>query len=297
MSPPLDLVAAGRIYCDLVFAGLDAPPAPGREVYAGSLTIAGGGGAFITAAYAAALGLAAGLAGILPAPPFDAAVRGEAAALGIRSHCAPAPAGSDPQITAAIVTGGDRAFVTRRPGAALAEPLALPPARHLHVGELATLLDHPRLLALARAAGMTVSLDCSWDGAAFARPGVAEAIAAVDLFLPNEGEAARLLALGIALEPRVATVVKRGPAGARALPRGAPAVEVAAAPAAAVDPTGAGDAFNAGLIAAWLDGAPVAAALALGVACGAVAVARPGGATALPCLAHLRPPAARTALP
>jgi sugar/nucleoside kinase (ribokinase family) len=224
-------------------------------------------------------------------------VQAGAAALGILALVTPAPAGTDPQITAAIVAGGDRAFVTRRPGAALSEPLALPPARHLHIGELATLLDHPRLVPLARAAGMSVSLDCSWDAAAFARPGVGEAIACVDIFLPNAEEAERLAALGIAAVPRVATVVKRGAAGARALPRGGQPIEVGALPAAVVDPTGAGDAFNAGFIAAWLDGAPVAAALALGAACGAVAVARPGGATALPDLRQLRPAPARAALP
>jgi sugar/nucleoside kinase (ribokinase family) len=43
-----------------------------------------------------------------------------------------------------------------------------------------------------------------------------------------------------------------------------------------VDPTGAGDAFAAGLLAAWLTGAGPAEALAAGVAAGAVAVAKVG---------------------
>ncbi len=288
MSAPLDLLAAGRIYCDLVFAGLDAPPAPGREVYAAALTLAAGGGAFITAAHAAALGLRAGLMGILPAAPFDAPVREEAAAQGVEDHTTPAPPGADPQVTAAIVTGGDRAFVTRRPGAALAEPVALPPARHLHIGEAATALDHPRLIGRARAAGMSVSMDCAWDGALFARPGLAEAIAAVDLFLPNAEEAAALAAAGVALAPRIATVVKRGAEGARVQPRGGAPLEAPALPARVVDPTGAGDAFNAGFLAGWLDGRALEDCLHLGLACGAAAVARPGGARGLEGLPTLR---------
>jgi sugar/nucleoside kinase (ribokinase family) len=39
-----------------------------------------------------------------------------------------------------------------------------------------------------------------------------------------------------------------------------------------LDPTGAGDAFAAGLLAAWLSGAPPAEALRAGVALGARAV-------------------------
>jgi sugar/nucleoside kinase (ribokinase family) len=289
----LDILAAGRIYCDLVFSGLDAPPAAGREVYAATLTLTAGGGAFITAAHAAALGLGAGLMGVLPAAPFDAAVRAEAAALGIADHTAPAPPGTEPQVTCAIVTGDDRAFVTRRPGAALAEAQALPPARHLHIGEASTALDHPWLVPRARAMGMTVSLDCAWDGALFSRPGLAEMIAAVDLFLPNAEEAAALAAAGVPVAPRLATVVKCGGAGARLLPAGGgAAVEAPALPVRVVDPTGAGDAFNAGFLAAWLDGAPLPEALHLGIACGGDAVGRTGGARGLPDLRALRRAAA-----
>ena len=53
-------------------------------------------------------------------------------------------------------------------------------------------------------------------------------------------------------------------------------VRVPARPADVVDPTGAGDAFAAGLLAAWLAGAGPADALAAGVAAGAVAVATVG---------------------
>ncbi len=38
----------------------------------------------------------------------------------------------------------------------------------------------------------------------------------------------------------------------------------------AVDTTGAGDSFNAGFLAAWLDGQPLDAALRLAVACGSL---------------------------
>jgi sugar/nucleoside kinase (ribokinase family) len=71
-------------------------------------------------------------------------------------------------------------------------------------------------------------------------------------------------------------VVTRGASGAcwvdrdgvRSVP--APSVDV-------VDSTGAGDAFNAGLLAAWLTGAGSQAALRAGCAAGAEAVSRRGG--------------------
>lgn len=275
MSTPLDLLCAGRLYADLVFTGLDAAPEPGREVFAESLMLTAGGGALITAVYGAALGLGAGVFGVLPAPPFDQPVRRVLAEAGVRPHLGLARPGDEPQVTAALVYGGDRAFVTRRPGAAL-PAMPLPPARHLHIGELATALEHPGLVAEARRAGMTVSLDCGWSEAALARPEAAAIIAAVDLFLPNETEARRLAEHGLAAAPRVATVVKLGARGARFASATA-TLERPGVPREVVDPTGAGDAFAAGFLAAWLAARPPADCLDAGNACGAAAVAGVGG--------------------
>ena len=64
-------------------------------------------------------------------------------------------------------------------------------------------------------------------------------------------------------------VVKRGPDGAGVLDRAGRWHEHAPAPVADVDPVGAGDAFNAGYLAARLGGADVADALVQGAHCGA----------------------------
>jgi sugar/nucleoside kinase (ribokinase family) len=53
-------------------------------------------------------------------------------------------------------------------------------------------------------------------------------------------------------------------------------VAVPGVPAAVVDATGAGDAFAAGLLAAWVAGASPADALAAGARLGALAVTRVG---------------------
>jgi 2-dehydro-3-deoxygluconokinase len=77
-------------------------------------------------------------------------------------------------------------------------------------------------------------------------------------------------------------VVKRGAAGAGALDRQGRWHEHAAAPVPDVDPVGAGDAFNAGYLAARLAGSPPADALAEGARCGAAVAATLGDTEGFP---------------
>jgi ribokinase len=112
----------------------------------------------------------------------------------------------------------------------------------------------------------------------------AETLAALDLLLLNEGEAAALASrLGIAAEPaalraRLAgpdLIVTRGEAGAVAA-TGAGVLHQPAFAVSAVDTTAAGDTF-AGVLAAALDrGAALPAAMARGAAAAAVTCTRAG---------------------
>ncbi|MEM8849436.1 MAG: PfkB family carbohydrate kinase [Pseudomonadota bacterium] len=280
-SPRGAVLCIGRVYCDLVFTGVPRDPIPGREVFADGLSLHAGGGAAITAGWLAGLGRPSELCAHLPAAPFDAPVARDLDQAGIGTAlCAPAQT-FEPQLTVAIVRGDDRAFLTRAPGPAAPIP-GLADLRslgivHLHVGELRTLLDHPGLLELARGVGATISSDCGWDDGLDAS--CAPLIAALDVFLPNEVEAAHLCALGLSVRPAPLTIVKRGAAGAEARQAGSSIME-SAPNVRVVDSTGAGDAFAAGFLCRWLDGAPVETALRDGVLCGAHAVTRPGGLSA-----------------
>ncbi|MEM1273473.1 MAG: PfkB family carbohydrate kinase [Pseudomonadota bacterium] len=277
MTHPNAVICAGRLYCDLVFTGLDATPAGGREVFAEALDMRAGGGAFITAAYLSQQGIAARLVATLPAAPFDQFVETEINAAGIGMLCsAPHPADA-PQITVAYPQDGDRAFLTRRVGAAIPNLTKLPKAKHLHIGELTTALEHPKLIAQARAAGMTISLDCAWDGAAFSRRDVGDVIARVDLFFPNAAEYAELTRHGVVAAPRRATVMKLGASGSEYHAKNGAVFAAPAQPTKVRDLTGAGDAFNAGFLSAWLTGADPEAALANGNRMGALAVSQIGG--------------------
>jgi ribokinase len=157
---------------------------------------------------------------------------------------------------------------------------------HLHLVGYTLLRDGPpceaalAALRAARATGMTISLDPS-SAAPIERFGAArflELAGHPDLLLPNRDEA---IALSGSTDPRALTVHARevvvtlGADGARwsdgRVVLDAPAV-VDGAPVA--DTTGAGDAFAAGFLAAWLDGAPPGGALEAGNALAARALAR-----------------------
>ena len=276
----LGVLCVGRLYCDLIFTDVPRLPTLGTEVFAGGLGLHAGGGAYITAAYLTQLGQAAALASILPAAPFGALVAAEIAESGVDlSLCRLAAPGCEPQVTVSMVLGGDRGFLTRRTGPALppigTAELRRLRVRHVHIGELTTLVEHPGLLGAAREAGATVSLDCGWDET-LDPAGLGALLDGVDVFLPNEAEACHLRALGVPDHAARLTVVKRGAAGATAWQDGRE-IHEAAIPTVAVDTTGAGDAFNAGFLGAWLRGQPMAVCLRAGNTMGARAIAGRGG--------------------
>jgi sugar/nucleoside kinase (ribokinase family) len=143
----------------------------------------------------------------------------------------------------------------------------------------------------ARAAGATISVDPNGDPAQAWDGGLISLLPHLDVFLPNEAEAsaiarrpdvaeaARALA---APGPRPLVVVKRGPAGALAIDAGGADIRLAAIAMEAVDAIGAGDAFDAGFLAAWLEARPVRDCVALGVACGALSTRAAGGTGSQP---------------
>lgn len=277
MNKPI--LCAGRLYCDLIFANVPRLPTLGTEVFAPGLSLHAGGGAFNSAAVFAGLGHNAAQLSCLPAAPFDTIVQTDMAQHGVdASHCTTAESGTDPQITVAIGANGDRAFLTRAAGPALPDPahVTFSDFAHLHIGELRTLQDTPTLIDHARAAGLTISLDCAWQDTF--DPAVAALIAKVDIFLPNASEEAALKSIGVPEDCAPLTVVKCGQNGARALTKGHEWTHnTIASPVTVRDATGAGDAFNAGFLSKWLKHAPLTDCIALGNACGAATVQIVGG--------------------
>ncbi|MEL7344288.1 MAG: carbohydrate kinase family protein, partial [Pseudomonadota bacterium] len=211
------VLSVGRLYCDMIFTGLPRLPSLGTEVFTEGFGTHAGGGAFITAAHMAALGHATSLATMLPSTPFSDLMRPELEASKVDlSLSGTLPEADGPQVTVAMVQSGDRAFLTRKAGPAfpalLAGDLARRGVKHLHIGELASLVAQPQIIDVARAQGMTISVDCSWDDAldaAALRPLAGK----VDVFLPNEAEWAMMQEMGLAETFAPLSVIKQGAAG------------------------------------------------------------------------------------
>ena len=287
------VLCVGRIYCDLVFSGMANLPRAGQETYAENLSVFAGGGAYITGAYLVAAGVETSLCGTIPSGPFGAEIRAELAASGLNLHpCKPAAAQEQPQVTVVMSAPEDRAFLTRRTGAALPDSfpdtIASGGFTHLHIAELATLLECPDLVPIARENGLSISLDCAWDEAAMHAAGTPNLLANVDLFLPNEPELLKVSEVkgGVAAAAKhlaargPVVVVKRGALGAMHWSPEGEYVEAPAHAGTAIDPTGAGDAFNAGYLVNWLKRASPIECLTSGNAFGRVAISQLGGAAA-----------------
>ena len=296
------LLTAGEAFEDLVFVGLDRLPGPGEEVRTDAFHATIGGGAVITAVAAARLGLPTSILSALS----DGAVR-RLRAERVRVTNLRRP--REPHaISAALSTATDRSFVTFTGVNAVLEPrllraLATANATHVHLAlGPVNLPAWIRLIARLRRRGLTVSWDFGWHETLAADKALPELLDVLDLVFLNELEAP-LYAHATSLDdayPRLRTdrsnvVVKLGALGSRWL-RADGDVVMPAPVVDAVDSTGAGDAFNAGFLAAWLRGGHPATCLATGNSVGAASTRAAGGLDALPTArqlpAALRPPAA-----
>jgi sugar/nucleoside kinase (ribokinase family) len=143
-----------------------------------------------------------------------------------------------------------------------------------------------RVLERARARSATTLFDTGWDPEDWAGGAVEEILSLlplVDVFLPNEPEAACLAGTSDMVEAAAFlrghcpgwVVIKRGEQGVLASGPGGESVVIAAPRVTALDTTGAGDSLAAGMLAELRDGADVPSALATGVQVASTVVARP----------------------
>ncbi len=172
-------------------------------------------------------------------------------------------------------------------------------AKVLHTSGITLAISSPardaigHAVKIARAAGVTVSLDINHRSQLWRTKDAQEALHAlvdqVDVLFGSEQELQlltgedqpELIAEAVSGLGPAEVVVKRGALGAVAR-AGSETATVPAVPVTSVDPVGAGDAFVAGYLSARLEGHGLAQRLHRGSACGAFAVSVPGDWEGLP---------------
>ncbi|MFC6090521.1 PfkB family carbohydrate kinase [Saccharothrix sp. BKS2] len=281
-------------------AGLDVvarhtgPVVHGGDTRA-SVTIEPGGAGANTAAWLASCGASPVLLTRVGADPAGRQVRAELTAAGVRCAFVVDPGAATCCVVVLVDGAGQRTMLPDRGANARfspgdVDPALLGGASHLHLSGYVLLDASSRAagvaaLRAAREAGLTTSVDP--QSAALFYDGFLDDVRGVDLLLPNTEE---LVGLTGSASPGAARDLL-DVVGAVALTAGAGGaswvdadgvVSVPAEDVACVDSTGAGDAFDAGLLAAWLTGASRRDALLAGVRAAARAVSAVGAQPAGP---------------
>jgi sugar/nucleoside kinase (ribokinase family) len=294
-----EVLCAGIVVADAIASPVDEVPEKGRLALVESVELHTGGCALSTASALVKLGVAAALCGRIGDDLFGGVLAAEAAARGLDATWLRASG----ELTSASVvldaSDGERTFL-HNPGASGAlsaadveAALDESGARWLHVGGALVLpaLDGDplaELLRRARERGVRTSLDPVHD-ATGGWHRLHASLPHLDVICPNLTEAQGISGKR---EPEACArwlrargvgqvAVKLGRDGALAHDA-ATSEHVPAFHVSARDETGAGDAFAAGLICGLLRGRPLAAAVRLANAVGALSTTGVGASTALP---------------
>jgi sugar/nucleoside kinase (ribokinase family) len=300
-----DVLVVGEINPDIVVADPDPVPIFGQtERMVDAIRMTVGSSSAIFACAAARLGLRVALFGVVGDDLFGRFMLDSLSERGVDITACKVVTDLPTGATIVFTRGQDRAMLTAAGAIGAIDIDAIPVelverARHVHVGSFflqkASTDRLPAFFASIRSGGLTTSFDPNWDPTERWDGGVHEMLVASDLFFPN-GREVRLIAGVKDVEGAARTlvnaasagrseggptvVVKLGGDGAFAYRAGEPLQRVRAMRLESVDTTGAGDAFDAGFLAAWLDGQGLHECLRWGAASGALSTTALGGIAA-----------------
>jgi len=293
---PLDLLVVGDINPDVIVTSPGLNPEFGQvEQLVDSASLVMGGSAAITAVGAARLGLRVGLCGVVGDDDLGQLMLVRLAEAGVDLEHVRVDSGAPTGMSVILVRGDDRAVLTAAGtiSALSADDVsALPalPARHVHAASYYLMSPEyrdarPGEFARFREAGATTSVDTNWDPQG--RWDLDELLSVTDLFLPNEAELTAIArspildrAVEVVAENGCDVAVKRGAQGASALLGGNGYRVLRTPPVDYVDAVGAGDTFNAGLLAGRLLGRDPGTCLAMAVIAGTLSTGATGGTAA-----------------
>jgi ribokinase len=294
------VVVVGSVNIDLVVRSARLP-APGETVTGGSFEQHPGGKGGNQAVAAARLGASVHMIGAVGADSFGEDARMALAVSGVDVSGLLADPAAATGIALILVDSAGENVISVASGANLglgpeAVQGALAPLGSL-MGDVVLVSNEltPATALEALRAGRSAGARTIFNPAPAA--GIDSAwLEFVDLLTPNRGELWRLagvepgsdvVAAARSLAVHEAVVVTLGADGALVVPREGEPWSVPAIAVAAVDTTGAGDAFNGALAASLAEGRPLEAAVRRAVAAGGLATTRVGAREGMPTAAEL----------
>jgi len=298
----LDVLIAGDLFVDMVMTGFRSwPPSPGEEVFAERFCREIGGGAAITACGMARLGANVGVAGVVGQSDGPWLIESLQAG-GVNTSAIKQSAVEPTAVTVSVSSATDRTFLTYM-GANRELPAWLRElsshsdfanTRHVHLACAPEPAEVEDVFRQVRAQSRTLSVDAGWHPDWLTDARCKEALRCVDVFLPNEREAAvmtgerepqRILEafqkLGL-----TTVALKLGTRGAALLAH-EKIMFCKPLNVASVDSTGAGDCFDAGFLFAWLRGDAPQRCLKTAAICGALSTRSLGGIAGFATIAEL----------
>jgi sugar/nucleoside kinase (ribokinase family) len=300
-DPGYDVVVGGTWYADLIFTGLAEAPRLGAEIWASDFAMTPGG-TFNLVAAMHRLGLRVGWSTVFGSDAFSAFLLGEVKTEGLDDRLFRLADRPRRVVTSSFSMPHERGFVSFEEWADDLDEVDLIRRHDARCYIASGDFPHPRPGDVRRALASRQALyvlDPQFTTATLDMPLVAETLELADVFVPNESEALQLTgaptaedALEILGRHTELVVIKRGARGAIAMHRGVRS-EAPALACVAVDTTGAGDCFNAGLIAGLLAGDTLEVALRQANVCAGLSTTA-HGVTRAPDLEQVRRTLAET---
>ena len=292
------LLVIGDVNIDIIIQGLETIPEMGQETFVDNIFMRVGGGAANTAIGLSKLECNTALCGALGDDSISRFVVGELQHAGIDLRYMAIHKDLPTGISVSISTGGDRLFISSAGASLMVNPDAISTAElkqfsHVHFSAWnprQSLAAYSETAKRAHKMGCTVSFDIGWTDGEWNRWELFDMLQETDVFFPNLIEARNIFGnmaecdeLGsyFLKHVRDIVVITNGANGATAYGKNGEKYWDSYK-ANAIDAVGAGDAFNAGFLSAYVCGKPLQQCLSYGCAAGSVAVSRVGGGASAP---------------
>ena len=300
-----DIAAIGELNVDIILNRIESEPEIGKEKFAQDMTVTLGSSTAIFAANAAALGSKVCFVGLVGRDSFGDLVRTSLEAKGVDTRYV--KQGETPTGASICMSyGEDRAVLTYQGAMDIMglddiDLSVFDETKHIHLSSIfmqsGVLRDLEKILDLAAAKGVTVSLDTQWDPIEKWAFDYKKLLPKITVFMPNEKDLQELtgkhtLASAIAeVEPYLgsAMMLKCGSKGSILIKKdGSRTALPAFLNSNVVDAIGAGDSCNSGFVSAFVKGLPLEECQRTGNLTGAVNTTAAGGTGAFSSLDAVR---------